>query len=118
MDAKGIFDTLDKITSGSKADRRIAVDLAVIREIMERLGSSIRWVPHPAMTVDVMTKSDVSKGNASQFRMLETGLLRLVAEEDSLKERKEHPSSKNRSRASSSKYLSRTQRNDSSGQGE
>eukprot|EP00959_Pyramimonas_sp_CCMP1952_P186546 3900661-Pyramimonas_sp.AAC.1 len=63
------------------------------------------------MTVDIMTKSDVSKGNASQFRMLKTGLLRLVAEADSLQERKDLPSSRNRSKAYSSKYLSRTQKN-------
>eukprot|EP00959_Pyramimonas_sp_CCMP1952_P175918 3676039-Pyramimonas_sp.AAC.1 len=66
---------------------------------MERIGSSIRWVHHPAMTVDIMTKSNVSKGNASQFRMLKTGMLRLVAEAESPQERKDQPSSRNRSKA-------------------
>ncbi|CAK0862574.1 unnamed protein product [Prorocentrum cordatum] len=63
VDAKGIFDTLSKETSGSKADRRIALDLSVIRSVMTRVGSQIRWVPHPAMPVDSLSKSDIQKGD-------------------------------------------------------
>ena len=39
--------TLDELTSGPKADRRIAVETAGIREVMEQLGSSIPPVPRP-----------------------------------------------------------------------
>eukprot|EP00959_Pyramimonas_sp_CCMP1952_P287784 6018462-Pyramimonas_sp.AAC.1 len=50
VDAKGIYDTLSKLTSGIKSDRRAAIDLAVIRGTTDRIGSPIRWMPHPFMT--------------------------------------------------------------------
>ena len=107
VDAKGIFDTLDKETSGSKADRRIAIDLAVIRTVMTRVGSHIRWVPHPAMPVDPLTKSDIQKGNMAQFKMLSSGMLRLAAEADSLRDREDRAAGRDRSRAFSGKHLAK-----------
>ncbi|CAK0831105.1 unnamed protein product, partial [Prorocentrum cordatum] len=94
VDAKGIFDTLDRDTGGSKNDRRVAIDLSVCRESLSRLGGTIRWMPRPFMPVDVMTKADVSKGNAAQLQLLKTGMMRLTAEKDSITHRRQDPSSK------------------------
>ncbi|CAK0864783.1 unnamed protein product, partial [Prorocentrum cordatum] len=91
VDAKGIYDTLSKLTAGSKSDRRAAIDLAVVRTSMEKIGSAIRWMPHPLMPVDCMTKSDLAKTNAAQLTMLKSGMLRLSAEESAIQERKEDP---------------------------
>ena len=105
VDAKGIYDTLSKLTSGAKSDRRAAIDLAVIRGTMDRIGSAIRWMPHPLLPVDCLTKSDMSKCNAAQLHLLKSGLLRLTAEEQTLQSRKEDPGAKNRSRAASRRQL-------------
>ncbi|CAK0874751.1 unnamed protein product, partial [Prorocentrum cordatum] len=91
VDAMGIYDTLSKLTAGSKSDRRAAIDLAVVRTSMEKIGSAIRWMPHPLMPVDCMTKSDLAKTNAAQLTMLKSGMLRLSAEESAIQERKEDP---------------------------
>ncbi|CAK0875266.1 unnamed protein product [Prorocentrum cordatum] len=104
-DAKGIYDTLSKLTSGTKSDRRAAIDLAVVRETMDRIGSAIRWVPHPHMPVDCLTKADLAKTNAAQLALLKPGMLRLRSEEDSLKDRRDAPQVKNRSRAESRRQL-------------
>ena len=105
VDAKGIYDTLSKLTSGSKSDRRAAIDLAVIRGTMDRIGSAIRWIPHPFMPVDCLTKSDMAKTNAAQLHLLKSGMLRLTAESQSLQSRKEDPDARNRSRAASKRQL-------------
>eukprot|EP00959_Pyramimonas_sp_CCMP1952_P099634 2082918-Pyramimonas_sp.AAC.1 len=65
------------------------------------------------MPVDIMTHSDVLEGNAAQFKLLRSGTLRLVSEEQSLSERKACPKSRCRSRAASSRYLERTQQKSS-----
>ena len=63
VDAKSVFDTLLKQTADSKQDRRTAVDVALLWQSFENTGTEIRWVTHPRMPADIMTKSDVSKGN-------------------------------------------------------
>ena len=63
VDAKSVFDTLLKQTADSKQDRRKAVDVALPRQSFENKGTTIRWVTHPRMPADIMTRSDVSKGN-------------------------------------------------------
>ena len=61
VDAKSIFDVLQKDCSGSKADRRTSIELSIIRESMSRLGSSVRWVPHQHMPADALTHEDPTK---------------------------------------------------------
>ena len=52
-----------KECAGSRQDRRIAVDLAIVRVTLKGQGSHIRWIPHPLMPADSMTKVDPSTGN-------------------------------------------------------
>eukprot|EP00971_Amphidinium_carterae_P176853 3506871-Amphidinium_carterae.1 len=42
--AKSVFDALQREAAGCKADRRAAVDLALIHGVMERTGAIIKWV--------------------------------------------------------------------------
>eukprot|EP00959_Pyramimonas_sp_CCMP1952_P416912 8734594-Pyramimonas_sp.AAC.1 len=72
---------------------------------MDRIGSSMRWMPHPLLPVDCLTKADMAKCNAAQLHLLKSGLLRLAAEEQSSQKRKEDPGAKNRSRAASRRQL-------------
>ncbi len=73
MDAKSVFDTLSKNTGGSKADRRNAIELAIIMDTMSALGSQVRWVPHGRMPADAITKIDPARGNSSLSEMLRRG---------------------------------------------
>ncbi len=67
----------------------------------------MRWLPHPYMPVDVMTKADLSKSNAAQFQLLRTGLPKITAESDHLEKRHQDPTAKGRSHAASLKLLSK-----------
>ncbi|CAK0845103.1 unnamed protein product [Prorocentrum cordatum] len=58
VDAKSIFDTLSRNCAGSRADRRNAIEVAVLRDSMSSIGSQIRWIPHGRMAADPVTKAD------------------------------------------------------------
>ena len=75
IDAKSVFDALIKECAGSRQDRRTAVDLAIVRETLKAQGSRIRWIPHPLMPLDSMTKMDPSAGNDALRHLLRTGKL-------------------------------------------
>ena len=87
VDAKSVFDTLVKSTAGSKQDRRTSIDLALLRDRFAKEGISIRWVPHPLMPSDMMTKSDVRKGNAALSTLLRSGKWKLLDEKAEAQER-------------------------------
>lgn len=57
VDAKSVFDTLLMPTAGSKQDRRMAIDLACMRQVVEAAPAVVRWIPHPFMPADILTKS-------------------------------------------------------------
>ena len=46
VDAKSLIDTLSKNCGGAKADRRNAIEMAIVRDTMVAEGTVIRWVPH------------------------------------------------------------------------
>eukprot|EP00974_Lingulodinium_polyedra_P077803 7532130-Lingulodinium_polyedra.AAC.1 len=94
VDAKSVFDVLTKNTSGSKRDRRTAVELCMCRDDLQRTGSVMRWLPHSRMVSDAMTKSDISKANAALTHLLSRGRLTLRLGDD-------EGGSKDRSRAAS-----------------
>ena len=73
LDAKSVFDALTKECAGSRQDRRTTVDLAIVRETLKAQGSHIRWIPHPLMPADSMTKAGPSAGNDALRHLLRTG---------------------------------------------
>ena len=105
IDAKSVYDALQKESSGSKQDRRTAVDIAIIRQSLIHPNSSIRWVPHPFMPVDSLTKADPAKCNAAMDHLIKTGKVSLVDESQELRDRKEQVQRKNRSRTASRRML-------------
>ena len=95
---KAFLTRCKKNTSGSKADRRNAIELAIIRDTMSALGSQVRWVPHGRMPADAMTKIDPARGNLALSEMLRRGSLCLMDEEGHMSERQLDLSLKSRSR--------------------
>ena len=75
IDAKSFFHALIKEFAGNRQDRRTAVDLALVRETLKAQGSHIRWIPHPLMPADSMTKADPSAGHDALRHLLRTGKL-------------------------------------------
>lgn len=56
VDAKSLFDHLVKETLGCTDDKRTAIEMQMIRQSMMETGAEIRWVPHPQMFMDCLTK--------------------------------------------------------------
>ena len=86
IDAKSVFDTLLKQTAGSKQDRRTAVDLALLLQSFQQAGTAVRWIPRPRMPADIMTKSDVSRGNEALTELLRHSRRRLLDDETDIGE--------------------------------
>ena len=77
VDAKSLYDQLCKETIGGQ-DKRTAIEIQIIREDLNSLSGKIRWVDHPAMLADTLTKV---KGSCEPlYRMLSTGMFQLTAE--------------------------------------
>lgn len=75
VDAKSLFDHLIKETVGATEDRRTAIEMQVIRQSLEETGTAIRWVPHPKMVIDALTKRNGNRVPLEE--LLATGLLNL-----------------------------------------
>ena len=56
VDAKSLYDHLARDTIGITEDKRTAIEMQVIRQAMCETGAAIRWVPHPKMVMDALTK--------------------------------------------------------------
>jgi len=107
-DAKSLYDAVIKQSPCSRQDRRTAVELAIIVESMRKSSCTLRWTPHPRMPADVLTKDDLGKSNGALEEILRTSRFGLWSEEEELKQRKEDPTAKYRSKTASLKLRSRS----------
>ena len=71
VDAKSLFDYLSKETVGGGQDKRTAIEIQIIRQDLNSIDGSIRWVDHSAMLADGLTK--LKGSNAALYRVLGTG---------------------------------------------
>lgn len=56
-DCKSLYDHLQSLSSASKCDdKRIAIDLSIIKQAMHRTGLSVRWCPTELQLADGLTK--------------------------------------------------------------
>ena len=86
VDAKSLYDYLSRETVGGQ-DRRTAIEIQIIREDLHNLNGQVRWVDHPAMVADPLTKV---KGNVvPMYRLLESGSFSIKAEDAHMKCREE-----------------------------
>ena len=56
-DSKDLFDNLQKEGSPSCSERRLALDLVVLRELLARPCDTLHWIDTAAMLADGLTKS-------------------------------------------------------------
>ena len=85
-DSKSLFDNMVR-EQFTAAEKRAALEIAVIRDSLRSLGGSARWVPHELNCSDCLTKK---KGNSqSLLQLLHSGRYRLIIEEQELQRRKE-----------------------------
>ena len=57
LDCKSIYDHLQHFASpGSIGDKRVAIDLVIVRETLKRIGGVIRWAPTWLQLADALTK--------------------------------------------------------------
>ena len=56
-DCKSLYDHLQSLSSAAKCDdKRIAIDLSIIKQSMSRTGLSVRWCPTELQLADGLTK--------------------------------------------------------------
>lgn len=59
-DCKSLYDNLNSMSSVSKTDdKRVAIDIAIVRQSMSRCGLITRWCPTELMLADGLTKDQV-----------------------------------------------------------
>ena len=76
VDAKSLYDHLSKETVGVASDKRTALEMQVIRQALAETKTEVRWVPHPSMIVDALTKRN---GNLEPLLdMLCDGVLNII----------------------------------------
>ena len=83
-DAKSLYDQFSRETIGG-SDKRIAIEIQIIREDLNSLHGSIRWIDHPAILADGLTK--VKGSNRPLYQVLCSGKFQLTAEEDHMQAR-------------------------------
>lgn len=59
-DCKSLYDHLTSMSSVSKVeDKRVAIDLAILKQCMARTGLSVRWCPTQLQIADGLTKDQM-----------------------------------------------------------
>lgn len=86
VDAKSLYDYLAKETVGGQ-DRRTAIEIQIIREDLLELRGQVRWIDHPAMVADCLTKV---KGNIEPLQhLIQNGTFCIKAKNERMKVREE-----------------------------
>ena len=86
VDAKSLFDHLAKEACGTKC-KMTALELAVIRQSMEKQCGRCRWIPHGEMLMDTLTKKN---GNGVPLlKVMKTGMWKISSETSEMEARRE-----------------------------
>ena len=75
IDAKALYDSLQKDGIGSAADKRAGIEILCIKEELVRLKTHLRWVSSERMLADGMTKVHARQ---SMIDMMRSGYLKLI----------------------------------------
>ena len=86
VDAKALFDHLSRETAGPSADKRTGLEIQVIRQSMSAINSAVRWVPHPHMVVDGLTKKNANM--TALYDLLDSGQYQIVDQAIALEEKR------------------------------
>ena len=87
-DCKSLFDALNTPTSPGKIeDKRVAIDLAIVRQSMSRCGLQVRWCPTQLMIADGLTKNQADPADLMRA-LLANGVYQLSNEAEVLAQKK------------------------------
>ncbi|CAE7758699.1 RE1 [Symbiodinium sp. CCMP2456] len=87
-DCKSLYDHLHTLSSLSGVqDKRVCVDIAIIKQSMERAGLKVRWCPTELMVCDALTKDKADPADLLRA-VLELGTYQLSSEAEVLKTKK------------------------------
>lgn len=88
-DAKSLYDHLKNETAGISNDRRVAIDIQIIRGSLAEQDGEIRWADHIGMYADALTKMH---GNIPLIQLLmRTGEIIIQDEKLTLQKHQENP---------------------------
>ena len=104
-DAKSLYDAIYKQCPASRQDRRNALELAVVVDVIQKSGPQVRWTPHQRMPVDMLTKADISVSNGALLHLVRSGSLRIDKEDEEMLKRQRVKVAKSRSRGATQKLL-------------
>lgn len=80
VDARSVFDVLQKDAVGSRQDRRTPLKLAIPAEALRAADAPPpHWVPHARVPADPLTKEDCTKVNSALDHLIRTGMFGLSA---------------------------------------
>ncbi|CAE7715141.1 RE1 [Symbiodinium necroappetens] len=87
-DARSVFDYLQKDSTSTSSDKRMAIEGALLRETVRKPRAHVRWIDGMQNIADVLTKAQADKSILRQF--MRDGLLCLTQTEENfqLKEKK------------------------------
>ena len=101
-DCKSLYDALNTPTSPSKVDdKRVAIDLSIIRQSMSRTKLQVRWCPTELMVADSLTKDQADPADLMRA-MLAHGTYQLSREAEVLALKKDQRERRVSRRSSSS----------------
>ncbi|CAE7865007.1 GAT1 [Symbiodinium microadriaticum] len=87
VDAKALYDHLSRESVGPSQDKRTGLEIQVIRQSMNSIRGKIKWVPHPQMAIDGLTKKNASMD--SLYQLLDTGEYQVVELAEALQTKKD-----------------------------
>ena len=88
-DCKSLFDAVWSVSAPSKLDdKRVAIDLAIIRQALERTKMSVRWCPTQLMLADSLTKDQADPADLLRAA-LHLGSCQLAPEASVLAQKKQ-----------------------------
>jgi len=109
IDAKSVYDAVIRNGFSLKQDRRTVIDLAMARETLQHVDTTIRRCPHTKMLADALAKAEVSNGNDAMTSVLRNGTCRLAPEVKEMELRKHDPQRELRDRSISAALMREAQ---------
>ena len=105
-DCKSLHDAVHSVSSPSKVeDKRVAIDLAIIRQAVERTGMKVRWCPTELMLADSLTKDSADPADLLRAA-LQCGEYQLAPEASVLAQKKQQRDARTKRQQAHVRHLS------------
>lgn len=97
-DCKSLYDSVTSVSSVSKCeDKRVAIDLAILKQCAQSSGLEVRWCPSELMLADALTK-DQYDPSVLLRAALQLGTYQLHEEADILAQKRAHREHKDKAK--------------------